>query len=48
MARLWTTLKQIAGRDDIPYPSSNPLTRAKTKKLKEGRANDKRNRLKLK
>jgi len=26
MARLWQTLKQAAGRDDIPYPPHNPLT----------------------
>ncbi len=25
MARLWATLKQEAGRDDIPYPEHNPV-----------------------
>lgn len=28
MARLWQSLKQEAGRDDIPYPTHNPLTKS--------------------
>lgn len=25
--RIWATMKQEAGRDDVPYPKHNPLTK---------------------
>ena len=35
MARLWQTLKQERGTDDVPYPTHNPLTKSGKKVMKK-------------
>ena len=34
-ARLWASLKQAAGTQDVPYPTHNPLSTANKKLLKK-------------
>ena len=33
--RIWATLKQLAGKDDVPYPKHNPLTKAGKEVMKD-------------